>query len=436
MLIVSKFGGSSVANSKQFEKVKSIVTANRARQVIVVSALGKKDKDDSKITDLLYLLHAHILYNVPYDHIWNLIKERFNKVKSDLNLTTDLETEFAKLQKKLNKQISVDYLVSRGEYLTAKLMADYLKYTFIDSEKIIKFHYDGTVNHDLTYQLLSKEYNKNQTLVIPGFYGAYPDGNIKVFSRGGSDISGALVARGLKASEYENWTDVSGVLIADPRIIADAKAIKEITYNELRELSYMGANVLHEETVFPVQQLNIPIHIKNTNRPDDFGTIISNNCVDTTQIITGISGKKNFTSFTITKKQNVSKTKTVMSVLSTLDKFNVNIEHMPSSIDSFSIIVNNHEVEKCLYDLVSELNKLKDVENVTVDNDIALIAVVGRNMVTKPGISGKIFGILGNNDINIKMIAQGSQEISIIVGVSNSDFEKAINTIYNDIVKE
>lgn len=434
MLIVSKFGGSSVANSKQFEKVKSIVTSNKERQVVIVSALGKKDKDDSKITDLLYLLHAHLLYNVPYDPIWTLIKERYNKVKSDLNLNTDLDSEFAILEKKLNKQISIDYLVSRGEYLTAKLMADYLDYTFVDAEDVVKFNYDGSVNQEQTYQLLSEVYKKSPKLIIPGFYGSYPDGNVKVFSRGGSDISGALVSRALKADEYENWTDVSGVLIADPRIVTNAKAIKEISYNELRELSYMGANVLHEETVFPVQQLNIPIHIKNTNKPEDFGTIISNNCTDNTQVITGISGKKNFTSFTITKKQNVNKTKTVMAVLKVLDKFNVNIEHMPSSIDSFSIVVNTSDVEKCLYDLVSEINKLEGVENVSVDNNIALVAVVGRNMVTKPGISGKIFGILGSNGINIKMIAQGSQEISIIVGVSNADFEKAINAIYDNIV--
>lgn len=346
MLIVSKFGGSSVANSKQFQKVKEIITANPDRKVVIVSALGKKDKEDSKITDLLYLLHAHLLYNVPYESIWNLIQERYNKVKEDLNLNTNLDLEFSKLQKELNKNISVDYLVSRGEYLTALLMADYLRYNFIDAKDVIKFNFDGTVNHDLTYKKLSEAFTTYQKVIIPGFYGALPDGNIKVFSRGGSDISGALVSRALKANEYENWTDVSGVLITDPRIISDAKAIKEITYNELRELAYMGANVLHEETVFPVQQLNIPIHIKNTNRPEDYGTVISNDCTDNTQIITGISGKKNFTSFTVTKKQNVNKTKTILAVTKILDKYKVNIEHMPSSIDSFSIIVNNTDIEK------------------------------------------------------------------------------------------
>ena len=314
-------------------------------------------------------------------------------------------------------------------------MADYLGYNFIDAKDVIKFNFDGTINQASTYQKLSECYTTYQKVVIPGFYGSLPDGNIKVFSRGGSDISGALVARALEATEYENWTDVSGVLITDPRIISDAKAIKEISYNELRELAYMGANVLHEETVFPVQQLNIPIHIKNTNRPDDFGTIISNNCSDNSQIITGISGKKDFTSFTITKKQNVNKTKTILAVTKVLDKYKVNIEHMPSSIDSFSIIVNNKDVENRLYDIIGDLNKLDEVENITIDNDIALLAVVGRNMVTKPGISGMIFGILGMSNINIKMIAQGSHELSIIMGISNADFEESIKAIYKNIVK-
>lgn len=435
MLIVSKFGGSSVANSKQFEKVKGIVLSNQDRKVVIVSALGKKDKEDSKITDLLYLLHAHIQYNVPYENIWNLIKDRYNKVIADLNLNTNLDNEFEKLQKELNKNISIDYLVSRGEYLTALLMADYLGFNFVDAKDVIKFNFDGTINHAATYKKLSDAYTTYQKVVIPGFYGSLPDGNIKVFSRGGSDISGALVARALEATEYENWTDVSGVLITDPRIISDAKAIKEISYNELRELAYMGANVLHEETVFPVQQLNIPIHIKNTNRPEDYGTIISNNCSDNSQIITGISGKKDFTSFTITKKQNINKTKTILAVSKILDKYKVNIEHMPSSIDSFSIIVNNKDIENKLYDIIGELNKLEEVENITVDNDIALLAVVGRNMVTKPGISGMIFGILGNSKINIKMIAQGSHEISIIMGISNADFEESIKAIYKNIVK-
>lgn len=435
MVVVAKFGGSSVANSEQFKKVKDIVTSNPSRKVIVVSALGKKNPEDSKITDLLYLLHAHLKYNVSYTPVWEMITTRFNQVKEDLGLNIDINQDLITLQKELSKEISVDYLVSRGEYLTSKLMAEYLNYTFVDASEIVKFNYDGTVDQEQTYALTLQAVQKYNNVVIPGFYGAYPNGTIKTFSRGGSDITGALVARSINASEYENWTDVSGVLIADPRIIKGAKSIKEITYSELRELSYMGASVLHEETIFPVQELNIPIHIKNTNAPLDEGTIITNESDDTSQIITGISGKKNFTSFTVTKKQHVSKTKIILDVLQIFSKHKINIEHIPSSIDSFSIVVSSSDVQKRLYDLVSEIERLESVECVSVDKDIALVAVVGRNMITKPGISGKIFGILGNNNVNIKMIAQGSQEINIIVGVSNEDFEKAIKAVYDNIVK-
>lgn len=434
MVIVAKFGGSSVANSQQFKKVKDIVFSDPHRRVVVASALGKKEKGDSKITDLLYLLHAHLKYNVPYNQVWEMITNRFNKVKEDLSLTLNIKEELDKLEKELSKDISIDYLVSRGEYLTSKLMAEYLGFTFVDASEIIKFNYDGTVNQEQTYKLTLESFEKYGKVVIPGFYGAYPNGSIKTFSRGGSDITGALVASSINAKEYENWTDVSGVLIADPRIVANAKATKEISYPELRELSYMGASVLHEETIFPVQDLNIPIHIKNTNRPEDFGTIIANECTDCSQIVTGISGKKQFTSFTITKKQNVSKTKIVIETLKIFDKYKVNIEHIPSSIDSFSVVVSSNDVSKFLYDIVSDIDKLESVESISVDNDIALVAVVGRNMITKPGISGKIFGILGDNGINIKMIAQGSHEISIIVGISNNDFEKAIIALYNNTV--
>ena len=434
MVVVSKFGGSSVANSNQFKKVKNIIESNANRKVVVTSALGKESPDDSKITDLLYLLHAHLKYNVPYTSVWNLIKVRYQHVKDNLNIDVDIEKEFDLLESKLSKEISVDFLVSRGEYLTGILLSKYLGYTFVDAADLIKFNYDGTVNQQLSYELIANAYEKYGKMVIPGFYGSYPDNSIKVFSRGGSDISGALIASGINAAEYENWTDVSGVLIADPRIVEGAKSIKEITYNELRELSYMGASVLHEETIFPVQQLNIPIHIKNTNAPEDYGTIITNNSNDKSQIVTGISGKKQFTSITVMKKQHVSRTKIILEILSIFDSYKINVEHIPSSIDTFSFVISNKDANKYLYDLISKLENLDSVEKVSVDNDIALVAVVGRNMIYKPGISGKIFGILGNNGINIKMIAQGAQEINIIVGVSNEDFNKAINAIYKHIV--
>lgn len=438
MLVVSKFGGSSVANATQFKKVKDIVLSNdseNTRNAVVISALGKKEPGDSKITDLLYLLHAHLKYNVPYTNIYNLIKDRFNKVKEELNLTMDLNIEFDNLEKQLTKDVKEDFLVSRGEYITSKLMAEYLCYGFVDAADVIKFNYDGSVNYDLTYELIEKAYLEKGKVVIPGFYGSYPNGTIKTFSRGGSDITGAIVSAALKATFYENWTDVSGILMTDPRIIKEAKTIKEITYAELRELSYMGANVLHEHTVFPVQKANIPIKILNTNRPTDQGTIITENCFDKEQIITGIAGKKLFTSFTITKKQEVNKLSVIRNTLSVFAKYKINVEHIPSSIDTFSVVVPSSDVTNNLYDVVTELKNYEDIQDVQIDDDIALIAVVGRNMVFKPGISGSIFGIIGNNNINIKMIAQGSHELNIIVGVSNKDFEKTINVIYTNLVK-
>lgn len=438
MLVVAKFGGSSVANSIQFKKVKEIVLekkANYYRNIIIISALGKKEKEDSKVTDLLYLLHAHLKYNVPYDNILNLIKTRFYNVKNDLSLKIDLESEFIELEKNLTKDINEDFLVSRGEYITSKMMAEYLGYHFVDASDVIKFNYEGSVNIETSYTLIEEAIKKYNKVVIPGFYGSYPNGVVKTFSRGGSDITGALVAAAVKASYYENWTDVSGILMADPHIIKNSKTIKEITYSELRELSYMGASVLHEQTVFPVQKAGIPIKILNTNAPKDEGTIIREDCTNKDEIITGIAGKKNFTSFTITKRQEVSKLAAIQEVLNVFSRFNVTVEHIPSSIDSFSVIVPNSDIEKNLYDVVSEIKRNNDIQDVTIDNDIALIAVVGRNMVYKPGISGRIFGIVGNHNINIKMIAQGSQEINIIVGVSNKDFENTITALYDNLVK-
>lgn len=433
MLIVSKFGGSSVANSTQFKKVKDIVRSNPYRNAIIVSALGKKEKGDSKITDLLYLLHAHLKYNVPYDNVFDLIRTRFVNIRNELNIDFNVEKEFDELKALLCKEISEEFLVSRGEYITAKLMALYLDYDFVDSKDLIKFNYDGKVNFEKSYELIKESFKEHNHVVIPGFYGSYFSGEIKTFSRGGSDISGAIISSALDASYYENWTDVSGILMADPHIIKDAKIIKEISYEELRELSYMGANVLHEETVFPVQKNNIPIRILNTNSPLDEGTLIKENCTDKSQIITGISGKKHFTSFTITKKQKATKLSVMLDCLKVFDRFKVNIEHTPSSIDSFSVVVASKDIEKIKYDLLTEIKALENVQDITIDEDIALIAVVGRNMVDKPGMSGKIFGIVGNNNINIKMIAQGSQELTIIVGVSNKDFEKTIESLYNEL---
>ncbi|MBO7078358.1 MAG: aspartate kinase [Bacilli bacterium] len=436
-LIVDKFGGSSVASSTQFKKVKEIIKAKDSRKVVIVSALGKRTKDDNKITDLLYLLHAHLKYSVAYDHIFDLLKSRYVEIKNDLNIEYDIEAEMDALRKDLNKNMSLDYLVSRGEYFCAKLMASYLGYDFIDSKDVICFEYNGKLNEEKTDKKLVEAYEKScdKGLVIPGFYGAYPNGDIHLLSRGGSDITGSIVAKALNASMYENWTDVSGILMADPRIVDSPKRINEITYDELREMSYMGANVLHEETIFPVQEMNIPINILNTNDPTNPGTIITNKCKDKSGVITGLSGIKDFTSITITKDFMADKTSLILNVLEIFKKYGVVVEHLPSSIDSFSVIVAKAKVEKYLYDIIGDIKLNSAVKEVSVDNDIALVAVVGRNMVTRAGISGKIFGYVGEEGINIKMISQGSHELAIIFGVSNNDFEKTIKVLYNKLVK-
>ena len=432
---VVKFGGSSLANATQFKKVKSIIEADSARNIVVVSALGKRNKEDHKITDLLYLTAAHLKYNVDAMSVFEIVKNRYYEVKKELELDVDLDEEFKIIESKFSKTVDEEYLVSRGEYLAAKLMASFLGYKFIDAQDIICFNYDGTINEKLVKEKVKEVLKYNKKILVPGFYGAYPDGNIHLLSRGGSDVTGSILASSSEADIYENWTDVSGFLVTDPRIVSDPKQIKEISYEELRELSYMGANVLHEDTIFPVQELEIPINIRNTNRPDDEGTIITSKCTDESQIITGIAGKKNYESITIIKKQKVKKLNVMRAVLDVLNKYEINVEHIPSSIDTFSLIIESAQINKKLYEVLAEIKKIEDVQDVLVDNDIALVAIVGRNMATKVGISAKLFSILGKNNINIKVIAQASQELSIIVGVQNNQFENAIKAIYENLVK-
>lgn len=434
MIVVSKFGGSSVSDAKQFKKVKDIILAGEERKAIVISAVGKsKEKAENKITDLLYLLHAHLVYGVDYKGIYNSIKERFINIRNELCIDVDLNQEFDNLEKEFSKNISKDYLVSRGEYFTSMLMAKYIGYKFIDAKDVIHFLYDGSLDIKKTDEDINNALLKFERIIIPGFYGSYPNKMIKILSRGGSDVTGSIVSKAVNASLYENWTDVSGILVTDPKIVINPVKIKEITYDELRELSYMGANVLHEETIFPVQELNIPIKILNTNYPEEEGTIITNKCLENSKIITGIAGKKNFSSFNIVKKEHYNKLDLIRKVLDVFSKYQVNIEHIPTGIDSFSVVVSTMETEKVYFDLISDLNSLEGVSKMNVENEIALIAVVGRNMATKPGTSGKIFEVLGKNKINVKMIAQGANEINIIVGVSNIDFEKTIEVIYNNV---
>lgn len=433
MLVVTKFGGSSLSCATQFAKVKKIVESDAKRKIVVVSALGKRDSSDTKITDLLYILHAHLKYGVPYEDIWEMLSTRFLAIKEELKLSYAIEEDLASLKAQLNKSISEDYLVSRGEYLTAKLMSNYLGYHFVDAKDLICFNYDGKIEYKLTEKKVRLAFSEYGILVVPGFYGAYPNGSIKLLSRGGSDVTGSILAKCLNVSLYENWTDVPGILAADPRIIDKPKAIKEITYEELRELSYMGANVLHEETIFPVQSLNIPINLKNTNEPENPGTLIKNICDDTSEIVTGLAGKKEFVAFNISKDHMSNEVGFLRRALAIFEKYHVSVDHIPSGIDTFSVIVSTANIEKCQYEIITDLKTELGAE-VSLDSDIALVAVVGRNMVKKSGICGSIFQTLGEEKINVKLLAQGPSELNIIIGVSQKDYEKTLKSLYRNLI--
>lgn len=438
MLKVLKFGGSSMADAVQFAKVKSIVESDESRRVVVVSAAGKRYKDDHKLTDLLYLCHAHLKYGVSCDGVYQMIVDRYTEIRDELHLNVDLEGEFAALRQKMDKGISQDELVSRGEYFAAKLMAAYLGFEFLDSELWLKFKLDGSVDQEATYEALQHA-AAGRKVVIPGFYGTMPDGTIKTFSRGGSDITGALAAAALDADVYENWTDVSGFLMADPKIVPDPEPIERITYSELRELSYIGAQVLHEGTIFPVREKNIPLNIRNTNQPDHPGTMIRESFEEVEMMddrfITGIAGKKNFSVITITKNGMSSEVGALRQMLEILDKYQVNVEYLPSGIDSVSLVVASDKAQSCLYQMVGDLQKAVKPDSIHVTDNMAIVAAVGRKMAFKPGISGKIFATLGENGINIRMITQGPEELNIIVGVDNKDFANAIRVLYNSFVK-
>lgn len=438
MLKVLKFGGTSMADATQFAKVKSIVESDPSRRVVVVSAAGKRFSDDHKITDLLLLCHAHVKYGVSSDSVFDMIAKRYIEIRDECGLKTDIESELNKISQKLLSGITKDELVSRGEYLSARLMADYLGFEFVDSAHWVRFKLDGTIDTEKSYQLL-RELAEGRKVVIPGFYGAMPNGSIRIMSRGGSDITGALAAAALEAEVYENWTDVSGILMADPRIVENPEPIKYITYEELRELSHMGAQVLHEGTIFPVRQKNIPLNIRNTNAPDDAGSLIMENCPDDDndkQFITGITGKKNFSIITVAKSGMSSEVGFLRKVLEVFEKYGVSVEYVPSGIDSVSVVVASKAVADCLYAIMGDLQKNVKPDSINVTEDIAIVAVVGRKMAYKPGMSGRLFAALGQSKINIRMISQSCEELNIIAGVSNEDFEKAVRVLYSSFVKK
>ena len=441
MLKVLKFGGSSLADSSQFSKVKAIVESDSSREVVIVSAPGKRDSDDNKITDLLYLMHAHIRYGVSHEGVLSMIKKRYAEIRKGCGLSTDIESIISESFAGLNKKTSVDYIASRGEYFSAILMAEYLGYEFVDAADWLCFEYNGKVNAEKSEEKLRELKNKYGKIVTPGFYGALPDGSIRVFPRGGSDITGALAAAYLGADVYENWTDVSGILMVDPRIVENPKTIARVTYDELRELSYMGASVLHEDTVFPVRIKDIPVNIRNTNAPDDPGTIIGEHFDDelqeeTERFITGIAGKRNFSIISIYKSRiGEEKLGLLREVLEVFARYEIPVEQVPSGVDSFSVVFPSGSIGGRMHELMQELKDFESIDNVSLTEGVSLIAIVGRQMAYRVGISGKIFKTLGENKINIRTIEQCADEINIMVGVYDEDFDRAIRVLYESFAK-
>ena len=434
MLKTVKFGGSSVAGAEQFKKVKAIVEADPSRRIVVSSAAGKRSSADHKLTDLLYLCHAHLTYGVSCDEILDGIEQRFSEIREELNIGYDVVAEFRAMRAKLTKDTGVDELVSRGEYFTSKLLADYIGYSFVDAKDCVFFGFDGQVEAERSYAAIKKALDEHERIVLPGFYGLSPTGKIKVMSRGGSDITGALAAAATDSDVYENWTDVSGILMADPKIVKDPKPIPRITYGELRELAFMGASVLHEESVEPVKVKGIALNIRNTNAPDDPGTMIVDKVEDEPgeeeRFITGIAGRRNFSIITVFK-HNMNTCAILRRTLEIFEMYKASVEHITLGLDSFALVSSTASLGDSIYDIINEIQKSCRPDDVQIKDGIALVAAVGRKMPFRPGVSGKIFKALGDNGINIRTIAQGADETSIIVGVENKDFESAIQVLYD-----
>lgn len=435
-LKVVKFGGSSLADARQFRRVKDIILADESRKYVVPSAPGKRFKDDDKVTDLLLTCYALAEEERPIEEVFEEICHRYTSIVSDLELDYDLTPEFEKIRLSITHNAGRDYIASRGEYLNGLILSKYLGFHFLEPAKYILFKENGTFDAELTNAKLGEALSRHQYAVIPGFYGSMPNGTIKTFSRGGSDITGAIVARAANADLYENWTDVSGFLMADPRFIDNPKPIDVITYRELRELSYMGATVLHEDSIFPVRLAGIPINIRNTNRPQDKGSMIVSSVDPTTNkdVVTGIAGKVGFSILNIEKEMMNSQIGFGRKVLHALETFGISFEHLPSGIDTMSIVVHTSELEGKREELIAEICRAVDPDTIYIEDNIALLAIVGRGMVRAKGTAAKIFAALAASQINIKMIDQGSSELNIIIGVEDHDFGKALHAIYHAFV--
>ena len=433
---VVKFGGSSLASAEQFEKVGEIIHADKERAFVVPSAPGKRNPDDTKVTDMLYECYALAEEDKNFKTELKAIKDRYQEIIDGLKLKITLDEEFKVIEKNFKEKAGSNYAASRGEYLNGIVIAAYLGFEFIDAADVILFDPNGEFNAEATNTKLRERLKGMEAAVIPGFYGAYEDGTVKTFSRGGSDITGSIVARAIKANVYENWTDVSGILIADPNIIYKPEGIETITYKELRELSYMGFNVLHEDAIFPVRREGIPINIRNTNAPEDNGTwIVESTCQKPKYVITGIAGKKGFCSVNIDKDMMNSEIGFGRKVLQAFEENGISFEHVPSGIDTMTVFVHQDEFMHKEQKVVSGIHRLAEPDRIEIEGDLALIAVVGRGMKSTRGTAGRIFSALAHANVNVKMIDQGSSELNIIIGVANSDFETAIKAIYDIFVR-
>ncbi|MBQ6456763.1 MAG: aspartate kinase [Mogibacterium sp.] len=434
---VLKFGGSSVADADQIRKIKAIVEADPERRYVVVSAPGKRYSGDSKVTDLLFMLWAQIEHNIPYDALFDTIMSRYTSIEDELGVDAGIRGRFDEIRNKIEKGCTESYIVSRGEYLSAVLISGVLGYDFVDSEGRVLFDARGRLLAEETDAALRQELAQHERAVVPGFYGSsVADGRICLLSRGGSDVTGSLVARAADASIYENWTDVSGMLMADPRVVDDPRPIRHISYMELRELSYMGASVLHEDAVFPARMSDIPINIRNTNVPDAPGTIISKGGDDNSpEIISGIAGKKGFTVISIYKNMMNKEIGFVRRALAIIEDQHVNFDHIPTGIDSLSMVIESSELEDKLDDILAEFRHQLKPDDITVEDNIALIATVGLRMHRTLGVAARICTALADSGVNIRMLNQGTNEINVIVGVESQDFEKATRVIYNEFIK-
>ena len=434
--IVTKFGGSSLADAGQFAKVKAILAMDPARKYVVPSAPGRRFKDDDKVTDLLYRCHRQRSAGEDYQDTFDLIAARYMDIAEELGLHCDLGAALDEVNENIASGASADYCASRGEYLNGLLLADYLGWRFLDAAQAVKFDAQGVLDSEETNRVLGQLLADGVPTVVPGFYGAMPDGSVHTFSRGGSDITGAIVARAVEADVYENWTDVSGFLMADPRIVTNPREISAITYQELRELSYMGASVLHEDAVFPVHAAGIPTNIRNTNNPEHPGTIISLEAPVSGSVptITGVAGRKGFSVISVEKAMMNSEKGFGRKVLQVVEEAGLSFEHLPTGIDTMCVVVAGEALAPVREEVVGRILELTHADTLTVHDNMSIIATVGRGMVHNCGTAARLFSAMSQAGINVRMIDQGSSELSIIVGVDDQDFEKTIQAIYSAFV--